>query len=206
MAKILETLEGVTNDGEAVIAGELPYLARFTVEGTRPLLFHRWSNEDVEEKSKAQKGSSVKKTDNLEAYIYRDDHGHLSIPSEYFRQALIGAARFIADPRSTGRKMAVDLFKAALSVEGELCTLGTDEWDYLDRRRVIIQRSAVTRTRPAMWTGWRVEVGIKVGLPQYISPQMLNTAMQQAGAFVGVGDFRPSYGLFNVVHFEVLAA
>jgi hypothetical protein len=41
-------------------------------------------------------------------------------------------------------------------------------------------------------------------LPEYVTPQLLNQTIAAAGKLVGVGDFRPSYGRFSVVAFEVL--
>lgn len=201
----LETYFPVSNDGAPIIEKGMPYVAFLTVEGTAPLLFHRWSVEAIEEKAEAPRGSDTKKTDNVESYVARADNGDLAIPTEYFRQSLIGAARFKSDPRSA-RKTAMDLFKAGLATEEELCPLGTDEWDYLDRRRVQVQRQGVTRTRPAMKKGWRVTVPILVLLPEYIDPQLLNAVMQDAGRLIGVGDYRPSYGRFQIIGFEVRAA
>jgi hypothetical protein len=40
-------------------------------------------------------------------------------------------------------------------------------------------------------------------LPEYISPKDLNEVVAQAGRIVGVGDFRPTYGRFNIVKFEI---
>lgn len=201
----LETLSPVTNDAASTIEISQPYIARFRVEGVAPFLFHRWSNEDVAIKGAAAKGSKTKKTDNIESYVFRADNGELAIPLENFRMACVTAAKFRQDPRSP-RKSAMDLFKAGLAGVEELCCLGTDEWDYLDQRRVRVQSSAITRTRPAMKAGWSVSLGIIVLLPEYIGPQMLNETMQQAGRLQGVGDFRPTYGRFNVTSFEVQAA
>lgn len=167
------------------------------------MLFHRWSCEAVEEKSKAAKGSKAKKTDNIESYLYRNEKGDVAVPAEYFRQAVIHAAKFKQDPRSP-RKSAMDLFKAGICIIGELCSLDVKEPDYLDRRRVVIQRNGVTRVRPAMLSGWKCSVSLQVLLPEYISPQMLNDTLQYAGRIVGVGDFRPSFGRYQVTAFDVI--
>ena len=44
-------LESVSNDASEFI--QPPFRAEVTIEGTTPLLFHRWSVEGVEEKAKA---------------------------------------------------------------------------------------------------------------------------------------------------------
>lgn len=203
MATKVTVLSNVSNDAKLDIEIQTPYMIEARIEGTSAMLFHRWSVEAVEEKAKAAKGSKSKKTDNVESYIYRDDKSDVAIPSEYFRQAIIHAAKFKQDPRSP-RKSAMDLFKAGIATIGELCSLGVKEPDYLDRRRVVIQRNGITRTRPAMLAGWKCVVNLQVLLPEYINPALMNETLQYAGRIVGVGDFRPSFGRFMVTAFDVI--
>jgi len=108
----------------------------------------------VESKSKAKKGSAEKKSDDVESYVYRTEKVNIAIPGEYLKGAIVGAAKFRQDPRSP-RKSAADLFKAAIVSLTPLADLGARDWDFLDRRRVVIQRSAITRSRPAMREGWK---------------------------------------------------
>jgi hypothetical protein len=99
----------------------------------------------------------------------------------------------------------MDLFKASLVGLRELADTGVDAPDYLDKRRVVVQRSAVTRTRPALNTGWAATFQFMVQTPEYISPQLLGEVISDAGRLVGIGDFRPSYGRFIVTRFDVLS-
>jgi hypothetical protein len=191
----------VTNGAEDQIDFQAPYIAEIKVQGTAPFLFHRWNVEAVEEKSKAAKGSKAKKEDNLESYVYRDAGGDLSIPAEYFRMACIHAAKYKQDPRSP-RKSAMDLFKAGVCPVDEHCSLGVRDWSYIDKRRVTVQRNGITRSRPAV-TPWSCTVQLQVLTPEYITPELLNETIQMAGRLVGVGDFRPTYGRFQVVGFRV---
>ena len=194
-------LEQISNDAASSIL--MPYRVEVVLEGAAPILFHRWSCEDVAEKAAVAKGSKAKKTDNWESYLYRDDQGNIAIPTEYLRQSVIAAATYRQDPRSP-RKSAKDLYKAALISLTDLASTGVSEPDYLDRRRVCVMRAGVTRVRPALNAGWRAAFQLIVQVPEYISPQVLNSVIADAGRLVGVGDFRPSYGRFNVVGFEVL--
>ena len=181
-----------------------PYVVEVEIEGTSPVLFHRWSCEDVEAKATAAKNSKAKKTDNIEAYLYRDESGNICMPTEYVRQSLIHAAKFRQDPRSP-RKSAMDLFKAGVVSISDLASLNVTAPDYLDRRRVCVQRMGVTRTRPAVNAGWRAVVQLQVLTPEYIDRAVLLDVLNNAGRLVGVGDFRPTYGRFQVVRFDVLA-
>lgn len=199
--KKVEAITEATNDAQDVIVS--PYAVKVSVQGTAPFLFHRWSVEGIEAKAKAAKGSAAKKSDNVESYVYRTTAGDLAIPAEYFRMATVSAAKYRQDPRSP-RKSAMDLFKAGIVPLNELCSLGTGDWDYLDRRRVMIQRNGITRIRPCMNAGWAVEFELQVLLPEYIGSAMLNETIQAAGRLTGVGDFRPTFGRFVVTRFQVM--
>lgn len=195
--------ESPTNGAKLGIAFQLPYRVEVTIKGVAPILFHAWNVESVESKGRAKKGSVEKKSDDVESYIYRDADRNLCIPGEYLRGAIIGAAKFRQDPRSP-RKSAADLFKAAIVSLTPLASLGTKTWDYLDKRRVTIQRSAITRSRPAMAEGWTCKFILMCNLPEYVSEDMLNETIQQAGRLIGLADFRPSFGRFVVTEFKSL--
>lgn len=195
--------ESPTNGAQEGIESSMPYRVAVTIEGVADLLLHRWNVEAVDSKAKAKKGSAEKKSDNLESYVYRDDKGFICLPGEYLRMAIIHAAKFQQDPRSP-RKSAMDLFKAAVVSLTQLASLGSKQWDYEDRRRVVIQRSGITRTRPAFKVGWKATILILVNIPEYVSPSLLNETIGAAGRLVGVGDFRPSYGRFVVTSFKQL--
>lgn len=179
----------------------MPYVVSVSIQGAADLLFHRWNCESVDAKAKAAKNSSAKKSDDIESYVYRMDDGQLALPGEYLRQAIIGAAKFRQDPRSP-RKSAMDLYKAGVVSLTNLSPLGSDQWDYLDTRRVMIQRNGINRTRPAMKAGWRASFDLMVNLPEYIDHNSLREVVESAGRLIGIGDFRPTFGRFGVVGFE----
>jgi hypothetical protein len=199
-----------SNGGAPAIDTELPYMITAKLVGTTDMLLHSWNVESIDEKSKAKKGSTTKKTDNIESYVRRDDEGFIRVPSEYVRMSVINAAKFRQDPRSP-RKSAMDLYKAAIVGMEPLCKLVSVAgevpkiWDYEDRRRVTIQRSGITRIRPAFRAGWSLDVLLMVNLPEYIGAAELHDVLAVAGKIVGLGDFRPTYGRFRVTNFEVVA-
>lgn len=194
--------ESPTNGGSAIIDTSKPYIATVAIEGVADILFHRWSNEDVKAKGDAAKGSKAKKMDNLQEYVYRCEDGTIAIPGEYLRGALVNAAKFRQDPRSPRKSMA-DLMKAAVVSLTPLASLGAKDWDFEDRRRVTIQRNAITRCRPAMRAGWTCEFDLLCNLPEYVSPSTLNEIIGQAGRLIGLADFRPTYGRFILTRFSV---
>jgi len=195
--------EAPTNGAAETLEYSEPYRAAVSIEGSADMLFHRWNVEGVDEKAKAAKGSKAKKTDDIESYVYRLDNGHLGLPGEYLRQAIIHAAKYKQDPRSP-RKSAMDLFKAGIVCLTQLADLGVKTWDYEDRRRAVIQRNAINRTRPAMKVGWEADFEFLINLPEYINTTLFQAVIADAGRLVGVGDFRPTYGRFSVTNFKVI--
>ena len=185
-----------------------PFSARVRLQGTQDILFHRWNDEDVQAKATAKKGSEEKKRDNPEAYIYRNDEGFICIPGRYIVRSVVEAGRNFQDPRSS-RKMAKDLVQAAVMADEILSPIlvngePTKEWEYNDRQRVCIMRSAITRTRPAFKRGWQVDFTLISLVPDLVTPEFLRVLVDYAGLLGGIGDFRPTYGRFKVIHWEIV--
>jgi hypothetical protein len=190
-----------SDGGNESIAFSEPFSVRVTLEGASDIVFHRWNPESVEEKARASKNSKAKKTDNVESYVYRDEKGMISIPGAYLHGSIIGAAKFRQDPRSP-RKSAADLFKAAIVVTTPLASLGVKDWSYLDKRRVVVQRAGINRTRPAIRAGWKATFDILVLLPEYCDRATLRETIESAGRLIGFAEMRPTYGRFGIVKFE----
>jgi hypothetical protein len=198
------TLKGdVTEDGNNQISMSNPYRVEATIKGTSDILFHRWSCEGVEAKTNAAKGSRAKKTDDIETYIYRCDDNTIGIPGEYLRGSIINAAKFRQDPRSP-RKSAQDLFKAGIVSLTEVASLGKITWDKLHQGRVVVQRNAITRTRPCFLKGWEATFIFLILLPEYIPIDIFSQVVSEAGRLIGIGDFRPTYGRFSVINIKEL--
>lgn len=196
-------LDSPSNGGQSSIEIAKPYRVSVTVRGVAPILFHGWNVEAVEEKAKAAKGSKAKKTDDVESYVYRNSEGELCIPGSYLHGSICNAGRSMQDPRSP-RKSARDLFKAVVLTLTPMASLGTKEWDFIDKRRVVVQRNGITRCRPAMLEGWKATFVLLITAPEYVTESVLSQALSLAGRQVGLGDNRPTYGRFEIVNFEVL--
>ncbi len=196
-----------SNGGKNTIEASAPYSVELRIEGIADILFHRWNCEAVEAKANAAKNSKAKKTDDVETFVYRlnddDPESNLAIPGEYMRRALCEAGRFRQDPRSP-RKSMLDMCKASIVMEDMMADIGTNKWDYIHKGRVVIQRNAITRHRPAMHKGWKAQFNITILTPEYIAPDVLHSLASDAGRLIGLADFRPSYGRFKIVGWEVL--
>ncbi len=176
-----------------------PYQAEIQIQGTADLLLNRWNDDRVA----LANGSS----DEVEARVYRCPDGTLGIPGGYLQQAIVKAAPYQRIPRFLHGD-ALNLYRAGIAVSTDLASLGSDSWDYLDLRRVrIVGRNATqTRTRPAMRAGWTAAFLVQVVLPEYIRPDDLRAALEDAGKLVGIGDFRPTFGRFALTRFALLSA
>lgn len=209
MAAVVESAVDLNPEANDLMIMAAPMVVGVTLEGVSKMLFHRYDCVAVEAKGKAGKGSAEKKTDNVESYTYRDGDGNLAIPANNLHACLAISAKSFQDPRSR-RKSAHDLFKAGILVLPDLLTLSRpggvpfDQWDFLDTQRVVVQQSAVSRTRPGVEAGWRLDADIRVLLPELISTQLLRQVLFNAGATVGLCDFRPRYGRFQVIRSEIV--
>jgi len=149
--------------------------------------------------SKQTPGSAVKKTDNLEAYVWRNEDGMVCLPGVYVHKALIEAGKFMQDPRSSRAKQACGLFKAAFVPVTLLVPLGPT-WEIEDKRRMVVNRSGITRTSPGFKAGWETTFEFDMILPEYVSEDMFHEALSLAGRVIGLGQYRPTYGRFAVVN------
>jgi len=189
-----------SNDGEPAILLSAPRQVTFTLRGSSDILFHRYSPESVATKAAAKRGSASKKTDDLESYVWRDDGGMICLPGTYVHRAMVEAGRFMQDPRSA-RKTAMDLFKAAFVPVTELAPLGP-KWEIEDKRRMVVSRQGITRTSPGFKAGWEASLDFEILLPEYVSDDMFLESLSLAGRVIGLGQYRPTYGRYQVIKFE----
>ncbi len=190
------------SSNDSIAAPDASYAVEVVLVGTAPILFHRWDDASVERKAKAAKSSQTKRSDDVESYVYRTSDGEIGIPGRNFKACLREAGRSLPDPRSP-RKSARDLVQSAIQIEPFVASLGRTHWDALDVQRVLVNRNAVSRTRPMFREGWTVGFQIVVLAPEYVSPDWLHDLISRAGRFVGLGDFRPDYGRFRMDSFRV---
>lgn len=202
-AMVYSGTNGPTNGAAGLKEFETEYIATVKITGTKNLLLHGWNIEAIEEKSKAKKNSAKKKTDDLETYIYRDKSGFIVMPCANFCASIRAAGKKFQDPTSA-RKSMHDLLKAIVQPHQEFARIndGVKDWEFVDRRRVTVQRAGITRSRPAFWEGWSMEFQIMILEPEYLQPDLLHRIISRAGLLEGIGDHRPTYGTYRIDSFE----
>ena len=184
------------------------YAVKVRIRGRQDILFHRWSEEEVDAKSKAPRGSEVKRRDNLESYVYRNEEGYICIPARYLIRSIVEAGRNFNDPRSA-KKQAKELVQAAVMCDEILSPILVNgepvkTWDYEDHQRVCIMRRAITRIRPAFKKGWEGDFTLISLVPELITPDFLRKLVDNAGLLGGLGDMRPTYGRYRVTNWEIV--
>lgn len=171
-----------------------------TVRGTAPLLQHRFAEGD-KMNDDAPIRKSGKKSYESEALnsLYLLEGGIVFQPSSHIEGAIQKAAvNFQIGGR--GKKTYKDLTKSALLVSPECIRRKIQEYE-IDRRAVIVNRARVMRERP-MFREWELDFEIHLLDPQ-LKPEAVRTILEHAGAYVGIGDYRPKFGRFSVLKFDV---
>ncbi len=203
--KKTEAFQPDGNGGKRLIEEGEPYIAHVTLKGVSSMLFHSYDVHSVGVKTGSGKGSAAKKTDDIDSYVYRvsEDDERLGVPGMNFCRALAIAAKSVSDPRSP-RKSMMDLVAASVIPLDEVAPFHTNvtTWDFVDTRRVVIQRNGIPRQRPGMNKGWKITFHVAVHAPEYIPPDTLHMLAVRAGQFQGLCDYRPTFGRFAVVKFE----
>ncbi len=190
------------------------YTVSTIIEGVSPLLQHRFPMPDLDNLSKGAKKStgSIDYTQEWKEYFYADSEERIFQPASHLEGALIKAAVNFKIQGKRG-KTYKDLFKAAVFVEPDRIYHNgftvPDELDgdadkdiYLDVRPVVVNRARVVRLRPAFKPGWKLEFELLCNDDE-IHHNLLQDVLDHAGKTVGIGDYRPRFGRFNVTKFEV---
>ena len=69
----------------------------------------------------------------------------------------------------------------------------------LDQRSAVVQRGRILRARPR-WDAWALKFTVQVTDPRGTEID-LKQFLEEAGRTVGIGDYRPKFGLFEVTEF-----
>jgi hypothetical protein len=163
------------------------------IKGISALLMHRFPLEPVpaiEKKSKEEQA---------EIAAYRDDETKgLYIPGVAIQRCLIAAAAY---SKGKGRASLQKPVAACVFVSPDHCGLGTDTYK-IDAQAVVVPatKGRIVRYRPRL-DQWGVSFSLDYD-PDMLTEAQLRTVVDDAGAKVGLLDFRPerkgSYGRFMV--------
>ncbi len=189
------------------------YLVDVTIKGDAPLIQHRFPVPELASMTKGGTKQTGAKdyTEEWREYLYVTKEKQIYQPATHIEGALVKSS---VNFKITGKrgKTYKDLFRAAVFVMPEEILHGVDEPDqldtdadkrlYLDMRPVVVQRARIVRIRPTFSPGWPLDFQIEV-IDDQINETLLQDVLTLAGKTVGIGDYRPKFGRFSVVKFEV---
>lgn len=196
------------------MAGTYKHLS-FTIKGASPLLMHNAQLSDpLNSHAKKMKALTSKKTktDEMiadlrrlewEGSLYLDQEKRVAIPGENIEAMLIKAGMQAKKGKDYKAGMFSDgpwrlIYDGPQSVE----KLGDDP-RFVDSRNVVINKNRVIRSRP-VFNVWSLEFVITY-LPTMLNKEQIITDMNLAGQIIGLGDYRPRFGRFEVTSAKEVA-
>lgn len=181
---------------------------KFRIKGTAPLLMNcdRYANplDPLTKKHSALRKKKGKTDDELIALmksewlgaLYFDKKGVVHIPSKNIEATLLNGAR---------RRKLGKLFEAGVAVVEDVVPLkhnGPKDieklWEkdeFRDVRGVVISRARVMKCRPK-FNDWSADFSVAFH-GDVVSESDIIQAMEDAGEFVGLCDYRPRFGRFE---------
>jgi hypothetical protein len=141
--------------------------------------------------------------EDAESRLYVLPDGSYYFPGENLRQSMITAA----GRHKIGRRGAGTDAAAALSIEPDAMPL-TGDW-HTDSRAVVIPatKGRILRHRP-MFDKWSIDFNLLI-VSSMFDVQLARRVLDDAGLFVGLGDFRPQkkgpFGRFQVDSWKKLS-
>jgi len=176
---------------------------RVVLRGIRPLLMHRVALDETPGPTRA--GGRPDPKVEAKHGLYRDKEGRIVVPALNIQASLRAAARRYRVP-GRGRATFADYVLSGLSIEPEDVPLQIpdgrkpeDAWE-IDVRPAVIQKARILRARPR-FDQWGLEFFITIRDPS-ITEDTLSQILVEAGSSMGLMDFRPLFGLFEVDKME----
>jgi len=163
--------------------------------------FTRRIKEIVSKGSKKLTDSDYEERDRLEweAGLYWDDKDGAIIPSDNIERCVqLGAQK-----SRIGKDVQAAVFCSTphtkLDYDGprDKDKMFAANGKFILRKGVAIQKSRLIRVRPMFPTGWNISFDLEYD-DTILNEKSLIKAMQDAGAVVGLGDWRPKFGRFAV--------
>lgn len=163
------------------------------IRGLRPLLMHRF--EGGEGAARKKRGTIPAPEEEARNALYKKDDGTIFVPSMWIEGALTNAAK---DFKMMGRRTFRDAVRASVVVDPLEIPIEPQTW-VVDQRSAVVQRARILRARPR-WDNWLLKFTVQVSDPR-VSQNDLKQFLEEAGRTVGIGDYRPKFGLFEVSEF-----
>lgn len=170
---------------------------KIKIKGTRPLLMHSPDSMINDGKAKSRSGVPRDPKEECKKSLYKDSDGNICIPARVIKASLIKASTSYKVP-GRGKKTFKDFVRSGIVLTPTNIPF-TSEW-VVDIQTVVIQRSRIPRARPR-FDNWEIEFSVEITDP-IIRGSELKQFIVDAGKYCGICDYRPEYGLFELMSFE----
>lgn len=190
-----------------------------TIVGIRPLLMHNGQLADpiapatirlaavTKKKAKTTEDHEQIARIEWEGGLYLDS-GKIVIPADMLDACLRDGGKDQRKGKAMTAGVEIETEAAALEYDGPKDwkklydhKLAGDVRPFVDRKGAKVQRNRVIRTRQRFPTGWSLTFRIARYDFASVGESDIKKALEFAGYAVGLGDFRPRYGLFRVEKF-----
>lgn len=183
----------------------------FTIRSASPLLMHSCVGVNplhpITKEIKKLTGKKKKTDEDLQLIsdlefqsgIYFDEKIGPYIPAEMMEACLRDAAKRTKQGKNFTMAVMVSPDMIPLIYEGPrtLPELIAD-MKSRDTRPATVNRMKVMRTRPR-FNSWRLTFGVEYAPDIIESSDIIVNVLKTAGAYVGLGDYRPRYGRFEII-------
>ena len=174
------------------------------IKGTTPLLQNKPEEYGFDEEWVTKKASNEYEKEGLKK-LYVNSDGVIYQPATHIERALIEAAKKIR-VKGRGKATYSKLFGSMVSIPTLDITHLVDDYEIFKALVVIPStKGRVMRYRP-MFRDWALKFVIE--FEDEIPSEVIKEALEIAGRYVGIGDWRPEkkgkFGKFQVVYFKPL--
>ena len=181
------------------------------IVGTTPLLMasERLANpiDPLSKQIKELTGKRKKTDDDLEQIARLEWEGHLYmngegpvIPGENVEAMIRDGAKFVRMGRNIQRGLQILEQKVKLEYSGprDIEGMWNQRDKFTDIRSVVLQKKRIMRCRP-IFHEWSISFTV-VASEELLNMNDILGYVKQAGDFVGLCDYRPRYGRFEIVN------
>jgi hypothetical protein len=174
---------------------------KVTIEGTTPILFNRFRDIAIEGKSKKRTGAMAES--DVEDKLYIQD-GKAQLPATYLRNSIVEASKqfkIVGKGKSTYSKLVA----STMNIEPFYIELEADKYEIFRISAVNPMTKGRMMTERPKFNKWVASFEIILN-DEAVPISVINEILEQAGKYVGVGDWRPEkkgmFGKFMITSFK----
>lgn len=168
------------------------------IKGVRPLLMHS-TDAMKKPKSMSVKSSEHDPVEEAKDCLYLNDAGKICVPSITVLASMRKAASNLKK-KGAGKKTLKDFVYSGLRIEPDMIELPDQKYE-IDIRPVVVMRARIMRARP-LFKNWGLTFRIENLDEETWDGGNVRAVLEQAGKYQGLLDFRPLFGVFEVVSFK----